>query len=200
MAFTCPKCSAEFYDRVKFCPECGFDFTAGLKRCPKCHHQVPIDSKMCPECGLDFERWSILLPRLILIGILAVVVLFALVWPWFWRSSPCLHDKAITKGGQVVSEVAGVPMVPLFIHWKTGERYIEKSAEQSGCYGSTDYMNNLIPLPPEVVFHYDMPMGEHVWVIRRTSGITQDWLLVGRWIKGPDKYGWIHESDVKVAD
>lgn len=200
VAFKCPKCSTEFYDRVKYCPECGFDFTAGLKRCPKCRSQIPLDSKQCPECGLDFERWAILLPRIILIGALAIIVFFALVFPWLWRSSPWMHDKAFTRDGQLMSDVGGMPMVPLFIHWKTGERYIVKSAEASGSLSSTDYMNNLIPLPPEVVFHYDMQMGEKVWIIRRKSGTTQEWVLVGRWIEGPDKYGWIHSSNVSVID
>jgi len=201
--FICPKCKGEFFDRVKYCPECGFDFTAGLRRCPRCRSQVPVDSKTCPECQLNFEQWELLLPRLIILGAVGLIVIFVGVFPFIWKVTPWLHDKGVTVEGKLMSEVEGMAMVPLFIHWKTGERYIKVSAEKSGYGESTDYMNKLIPLPPQVVFHYDMPLGEKVWIIRRVRGSDDnEWVQIGRWIESdkPWKYGWIHASNLKVIE
>ena len=200
MSYTCPKCKTEFYDRLKYCPECGFDFTAALKRCPKCRNHVPAENLTCPECGLNFEQFSFLIPRVVVFGTVGLIVVFALIFPWLWKASPWMHDKGGTVSGQVMSEVDGFPMVPLFIHWKSGERYIEKSREMGGLYSDTSYMNKLIPLPPEVVFHYDIPVGEKVWIIRRIKGTNHNWVQIGRWVdkKNPAKYGWIHESDIET--
>ena len=203
MSYQCPKCKHEFYDRLKFCPECGFDFTVGQRRCPKCRNQVPKDSKTCPECGLDFERWAFLVPRIIVFGSLGLLLIIAIVFPWIWKVAPWLHDKGTTIEGKLISEVGSQAMVPLFINWRTGERYIVVSAEQSGYPGGTAYMNNLIPLPPEVVFHYDMPLGEKVWIIRRAHGTDgNDWIQVGRWMTHgkPDKYGWVHATNIRAEE
>ncbi len=200
MTFKCPKCGEEFYDRLKYCPECGFDFTAGQKRCPKCREHVAVDSEICPSCGLDFEKWAFMVPRVIFFSILAVVLIIVLVFPWVWKVSPGLHDKGIITDGQLRSDLQGQALVPMFINWRTGERYIEESMNLAGYGYDTDYMNNLIPLPPGIVFHYDMPMGERVWIIRRTKGATSEWLQVGRWGRNHDKYGWIHESNLKVEE
>lgn len=196
MAFECPKCGAEFHERLKYCPECGFDFTAGQKKCPRCKERVDIDAEICPECGLDFERYAFFMPRIIVFGTAGVVIILMLIWPWVWRSTPWLHDKGFISEGQLRSEVGGQTMAPLFINWKTGERFIEKSAEASGYSYTTDYMNNLVPLPPAVIFHYDVPIGEKVWIIRRANGITSDWVQVGRWVDGHDKYGWVHSTNI----
>jgi hypothetical protein len=200
MAFTCPKCSTEFFDRLKYCPECGFDFTAALKRCPKCRHHVPVDSRTCPECGLDFEKFSFIVPKVVVFGSLAVIIIFAAFFPWIWKVSPWMHDKGVISDGYVMTDVGGFPMVPMFIHWKSGERYIEKSKKLGGLSRDTSYMNELLPLPPEVVFHFDIPVGEKVWIIRRVNGPSQTWLQIGRWMRGRNhaRYGWIHESDVQV--
>jgi len=201
MAFVCPKCKAEYYDRVKYCPECGFDFTAGQKRCPKCHQQVPIDSLTCPECGLDFERYAFFVPRLVVFSSLALLVFLIAIFPWIWKASPFLHDKGTIVEGQLRSDIEGQSLVPSFIHWKSGERYIDQSREASGYGGQTDYMNNLVPLPPEVIFHYDIPVGEKVWIIRRTGGSdAHEWLQVGRWTDGHDKYGWVHATNIRPEE
>jgi hypothetical protein len=201
MAFTCPKCKAEFFDRLKYCPECGFDFTAGQKRCPRCREMVAIDSETCPECGLDFEKFAFFVPRVVIFGSLAVIIAIILIGPWVWRSAPAFHDKGRIIEGRLVSEVDEQRMVPLFIHWRTGERYISESSRAMEYGSSTEYMNELIPLPPEVVFHYDMPVGERVWIIRRlTAGATTEWVQIGRWSNGNDKYGWVHASNIEVLE
>jgi len=201
MPFTCPKCGTDFYERLKYCPECGFDFTAGQKRCPRCRSQVYREAEICPVCGLDFEKWAFLVPRLVLSGILLLALIIVLVFPWVWKSRPWLHDKGVITEGQLRSEVEGEMRVPMFIHWKTGEKYIAKSAEASGLGYSTDYMNNLIPLPPAVVFHYDIPIGERVWIIRRLrSGATAEWVKIGRWGRDHDKYGWVHNTNIRAEE
>lgn len=196
MAYTCPKCEAEFYDRLKYCPECGFDFTAGQKRCPKCREQIALDSKICPACGLDFEQWAYFVPRMILTLIVLVIVLSVLVFPLVWKTSPWLHDKGTIVEGQLQGDVDGQWMIPMFIHWGSGERYIEKSLEYVKYGSDTDYLSNLIPLPPEVVFHYDLPIGERVWIIQRKHGATTDWVRIGRWEQDNGKFGWVHTSNI----
>lgn len=200
MAFKCPKCSAEFFDRLKYCPECGFDFTAGQKRCPKCRSQVPLDSEDCPECGLNFEQWAFMVPRLVVFGTLSLILFLILFFPLFWKVTPWVHDKGVITEGIAMTEVDGMPMVPLFIHWKSGDRYIKKSSERREYGENLDYMNQLVPLPPEVVFHYDMPTREEVWIIRRVRGQDHEWVQVGRWKDGPDKYGWVHSSSVAAVE
>jgi hypothetical protein len=203
MAFTCPKCGDQFYDRLKFCPKCGFDFTAAQKRCPKCRSQVPVDSKTCPVCKLDFEQWAFLVPRLIVFGSLALIIVLGVFGPILWKISPWPHDKGLTQEGYLVTDVNGKATVPLFINWKTGERYIVLSKEQRPSSSDTSYMNNLVPLPPQVVFHYDMPLGEKVWIVRRMKGTDNNvWLQIGRWDRQgkPDKYGWVHVTNIKVDE
>ena len=201
MAFKCPKCEAEFYDRLKYCPECGFDFTRGQKRCPKCRQQIDVDSEICPECGLDFEQWSYFVPRLVVFSIAGLVLIIILVFPLIWKSAPLLHDKGIIQEGQLMSDVAGQAMVPMFIHWGTGERYIAKAAENAGYGVNTDFMDNLIPLPPEVIFHYDLYPGERVWIIQRKKGTSTDWVRIGRWgERKHDKYGWVHATNIRALE
>jgi RNA polymerase subunit RPABC4/transcription elongation factor Spt4 len=200
MSFKCPKCGAEFYERIRYCPECGLDFDLGQKKCPRCRERVAVDSNICPQCGLDFEKYAFLMPKLILLGILIVAVAAILLFPVIWKSTPWLHDKGIISEGALRTEVGGVAMVPLFINWRTGEKYISKSAEASHYGESTDYMDQLVPLPPPVVFHYDIPVGERVWIISRVNGITSDWVHIGRWVNGHDKYGWVHSSNVTVEE
>ena len=162
---------------------------------------MPVDSKTCPTCRLDFEQWAFLVPKIVVFGSLILVAFIAVVSPWIWKVSPWLHDKGTVTEGKLMSDVDAQPMVPLFIHWKTGERYIVISAEQSGGGGSTDYMNNLVPLPPQVVFHYDIPVGEKVWIIGRQRGSDDnEWVRIGRWISSgkPWKYGWVHASSVEA--
>jgi hypothetical protein len=61
-------------------------------------------------------------------------------------------------------------------------------------------MNNLVPLPPAIIFHYDIPVGERVWIIQRANGTASDWVRIGRWVNGHDKYGWIHSSNIMVEE
>jgi hypothetical protein len=205
MTLKCPKCKHELYERLQFCPECGFNFTAALKRCPKCRNNVPRDSKVCPECGLNFEQYSFFVPRLIVFGSLTIIIVSVLIAPWIWKVAPWLHDKGAISSGKLMTEAGQDAKVPLFIKWQSGERYIEISNERSGVgkNSGTDYMNNLVPLPPEVVFHYDMPVGEKVWIIKRQdSSDGNEWVYVGRWVEHgkPGKYGWVHDSNIKVIE
>jgi RNA polymerase subunit RPABC4/transcription elongation factor Spt4 len=203
MTYECPKCHYELYERLKYCPECGFDFTVGQKKCPKCRMLVSVDSPKCPQCGLDFEKWAFMVPRVIALSIVAIILVLAGFGPIVWKSQPWLHDKGKITEGMLLSEVGGTAMIPMFINWKTGERYILVSAEQSNYGGNTEYMNNLIPLPPEVVFHYDIPLGEEVWIIRRANGNGNNvWLQVGRWGQRgkPWKYGWVHAGNIQPIE
>lgn len=198
MAFKCPKCEAEFYDRLKYCPECGFDFTAGQKRCPKCREQVAKESNICPACGLDFEQWAYFVPRMVATLVVVSILVIILIFPLVWKVAPWLHDKGIITEGGLRSNVGGQAMVPLFIHWGTGERYIKLSSERGNYIGDTDYINNLIPLPREVVYHYDILAGEKVWIIQRRHGESVDWVRIGRWGRGNDKYGWVHADNIRA--
>ena len=201
MPFTCPKCSAEFFDRLKYCPDCGFDFSAAQKRCPKCRSHIHVDSKTCPECGLDFEQWSYFVPRLVVFGSLAILIAIIVVSPWVWKAAPWLHDKASISDGFLRSDIQGQGLVPLFIHWKTGEHYIQISREHGGLDNTLNYMNQLVPLPPAVVFHWDISAGERVWIIRWVHEPGGErWAQVGRWREGPAKYGWVHETNLKVEE
>ncbi len=200
MAFTCPKCDVEFFDRLKYCPECGFDFTAGQKRCPKCREHVAIDSETCPECGLDFEKYAFFIPKLIVFSALGVIIIILLIGPWIWKVNPALHDTGVIVEGRLLSEVDEQRMVPLFLQWKSGERYLDEASRATAYGSSTEYMDELLPLPPEVVYHYDIPVGEKVWIIRRVSGASTPWLQVGRWTSGHDKYGWVHVSNIEVDE
>ena len=200
MAYICPKCETEFFDRIKYCPDCGFDFTAALKKCPKCRSQVPVKSETCPECGLDFEKYAFLIPRLVVFGSLTIVILIVLVFPWIWKASPWMHDKGKITDGFVMTEADNERLVPLFIHWKSGERYIEAGAELAGYRANTDYMDKLLPLPPEIVFHYDMRIGEKVWIIRRIRSFNHEWVQIGRWNRGNDRYGWVHSGNIEVPE
>jgi hypothetical protein len=201
MAFSCPKCGVEFYDRLKYCPDCGCDFTSALKKCPRCRSQILHDLKDCPECHFDFEKWAFLLPKIIVLSALALLIISAIVGPLIWKNTPWLHDTATIQEGYLVSEVGGQALVPLFINWKTGERYIEVAKEHRGGVSDTEYMNNLVPLPPSVVFHYEMQLGEKVWIIQRVKGSgTNEWARIGRWMAWgkPYKFGWVHATNLKV--
>lgn len=199
MANKCPKCSAEYFEILRFCPDCGFDFSSGVKKCPKCRAMVPVNSGICHECGLDFEKYSFLVPRIIVFGLLGLILIFIIFTPWFWQKSPWLHDKGVISEGLLRSSVEGISMIPMFLEWQSGERYIELSRRES--MGSTEYMDQLIPLPPAVVFHYDINVSEKVWIIRRVSHGENTWLLIGRFrANRHDKYGWIHASNLSVVD
>jgi len=200
MSFICPKCNVEFFDRLKYCPECGFDFTSGQKRCPKCRQHVPIDSETCPECGLNFEKYAFFIPKLIIISTLTVIIVVSLVGPRIWKSNPAFHDKGVVVEGLLISDIDEQRMIPLFLQWKSGERYIDEASMTAAYGSSTEYMDELIPLPPGIVFHYDVPVGERVWIIRRVTGPSAEWLQVGRWTSGHDRYGWVHVSNVDVIE
>jgi len=200
MSFKCPKCEYEIYERVKFCPECGFDFTSGQKRCPRCRQQIDINSEICPSCGLDFEKWSFMVPRMVALGVLILLVALIFLFPIFWKSTPWLHKKGIISEGYLRSNLEGSGLVPMFIHYKTGERLIEQSRSNSGYYDDTSYIEELIPLPEQVIFHYDIPIGETVWIIERETDATSEWIRIGRYGRDFDKYGWVHESNIRVID
>jgi hypothetical protein len=200
MTYICPKCSEEFYDRLKYCPSCGFDFTTAQKKCPKCHSQVPVDSAVCPECGLDFEQYSYLVPKIVVFGLIGLAAVILLVTPWVWKAVPWMHDKGEIREGFLRSESQVSPEVPMFLEWQSGERYIEIARKGGGNISNTDYMMELVPLPPAVVFHYDLPLGEKVWIIRRKKYGENDWVLVGRYAVQQGKYGWVHGSNLNVTD
>jgi len=201
MSFTCPKCDAESFDRLKYCPDCGFDFSAAQKKCPRCRSLIHVDEKICPECDLDFEQYSYFIPRLVVFSIVGLLILILVVSPWVWKMSPGLHAKGEITDGYLRSGLQGQALVPMFIHWRSGVRYIYQSRQESGFGDGSDYMNQLIPLPPEVVFHYDVPAGERVWIIRwKKDTEGQKWAQVGRWRVGPDKYGWVHETNLRIEE
>jgi len=199
MLYKCPKCSDEIYDRVRFCPKCGLDFTAALRKCPKCRSQVPKESKDCPECGLNFEQWEFLFPKIIVFGSLIIVIAGVIIFPYIWRMTPFFHPKAVITSGFLSSDVSGTGLVPLFLDWRTGERYLILSAKRSGITDPTEYMYNLVPLPPEIAFHYDIQTGEKVYVLGRHAGSgTNEWIEIGRYTDKPIKTGWVHSSNIKI--
>lgn len=83
----CPQCGAEYRSGQHFCSQCGAalpEATSGAPACPSCGAAVKASQKFCHECGQALQGG--LTPprpqgsqRLIALGILAILVLVALV-------------------------------------------------------------------------------------------------------------------------